>query len=109
MGLDDEIKIENAGTSLEVQWLILCAPNAEGLGPIPSQRTRSRRPHLRVHMLQLKYLHVATKEPARHIGGRRSFVLQLRPGAAKQINIKQITSCLRLPRERLTQVWYLNA
>ena len=35
------------GTSLVVQWLELCAPNAEGLGLIPGQGTRS-------HMLQLR-------------------------------------------------------
>ena len=34
------------GTSLVVQWLRLCAPNAGSLGLIPDQGTRS-------HMLQL--------------------------------------------------------
>ena len=35
------------GTSLVVQWLRLCAPNAGGPGLIPGQGTRS-------HMLQLR-------------------------------------------------------
>ena len=39
--------LESVGTSLVVQWLRLCAPNAGGLGLIPGQRTRS-------HMLQLR-------------------------------------------------------
>ena len=47
------------GTSLVVQWLRLCAPNAGGLGLIPCQGTGSR-------MLQLK----------------DSRMLQLRPSAA---------------------------
>ena len=42
------------GTSLVVQWLRLCTPNARGQGLIPGQRTRS-------HMPQLKILHVSTK------------------------------------------------
>ena len=54
MGLDDKIKMEHAGTSLEVQWLILFVPNAEGLGPIPGQGTRS-------HMAATKSSHAATK------------------------------------------------
>ena len=48
------------GTSLVIRWLRLCALNAEGLGLIPCQGTRS-------HMLQQ----------------RRSQVLQLRPSGAK--------------------------
>ncbi|TEA40834.1 hypothetical protein DBR06_SOUSAS19710043, partial [Sousa chinensis] len=47
--------------SLVVQWLRLHAPNAGGLGSIPGQGTRSPMPQLRVHMLQLKILHTATK------------------------------------------------
>ena len=42
------------GTSLVVQWLRLCAPNARGQRSIPSQETSS-------HMLQLKIPHAATK------------------------------------------------
>ena len=42
------------GTSLVVQWLRLCAPNAGGLGSNPGQGTRS-------HMSQLKIPHTATK------------------------------------------------
>ena len=37
------------GTSLVVQWLRLCAPNAGGPGSLPSQGTRS-------HVLQQKIL-----------------------------------------------------
>ena len=39
--------LRNQGTSLVVQWLRLCAPNAGGLGSIPGQENRS-------HMLQLR-------------------------------------------------------
>ena len=41
------------GTSLEVQWLRLQAPNAGSPSLIPGQGTRSHVPQLRVHMLQL--------------------------------------------------------
>ena len=34
------VKKKNAGTSLAVQWLGLCAVTAEGLGSIPGQRTK---------------------------------------------------------------------
>ena len=53
------------GTSLVVQWVRLCAPNAGGLGSIAGWGTRSHMPQLRVRMLQ-----------------RRSHVPQLRPSAA---------------------------
>ena len=39
---------------LVVRWLRLGAPNAGGLGSIPSQGTRSHMLHLWVHMLQLR-------------------------------------------------------
>ena len=42
------------GTSLVVQWLRFCAPNAGVPGLIPGQGTRS-------HILQLKTLCAATK------------------------------------------------
>ena len=42
------------GTSLLVQWLRLCTPNAGDLGSIPGQGTRS-------HMAQLKTPHAASK------------------------------------------------
>ena len=51
------------GTSLVVQWLSICTPNAEGPSLIPDQGTRSRMPQLRVRMLQLKILHATTKIP----------------------------------------------
>ena len=34
------IKISDTGTSLAVQWLRLCASNAEGTGSIPDQGTK---------------------------------------------------------------------
>ena len=36
-----EVKIFRPGTSLVVQWVRLCAPNAGGLGSIPGLGTRS--------------------------------------------------------------------
>ena len=45
------------GTSLVVQWLRLCTPNAGGLGSIPGQGSRS---HMRA---AAKGLHATTKEP----------------------------------------------
>ena len=55
-------------TSLEVQWLRLCTPNAGGPGLIPGQRTRSHMPQLRVPTLQVKIPHVAMKieDPMHH-------------------------------------------
>ena len=55
------------GTSLEVEWLRLCAPNLGGPGSISHRGTRS-------HMPQLKDLMCHNK---------RSCMPQLRPGAAK--------------------------
>ena len=37
----DKTQITNIGTSLVVQWVRLCAPNAGGLGSIPGWGTRS--------------------------------------------------------------------
>ena len=51
-------------TSLVVQWLRLCAPNAGGLGLNPGQGTRSLMPQLK-------------KDPAYH---------NYRPGAVKEIH-----------------------
>ena len=50
------------------QWLRLHTLNAEDLGSIPGQRTRSHMPQLRVCMLQLKIPHAAKKieAPTRH-------------------------------------------
>ena len=49
------------GTSLVVQWLRLHAPNAGSPGLSPGLGTRFHMPQLRVHTLQLKILHAATK------------------------------------------------
>ena len=54
MGTGDITQKAEVGTSLVVQWLRLCTPNAGVPGSIPGQGTRS-------HMLQLKVLHAATK------------------------------------------------
>ena len=43
-----------------IQELRPCTPSAGGPGSIPGQGTRSHMLQLRVHMLQLKILHVAT-------------------------------------------------
>ena len=51
------IKNTNAGTSLVVQWVRLRVPNAEGLGSIPGQGTRSC-----MH-IATNSPHVATKGP----------------------------------------------
>ena len=61
------------GTSLVVQWLRVCTPNAGGLGSIPGQGTRS-------HMPRLKSPYATTKYPTHGNGSR---VAQLRPDAAK--------------------------
>ena len=42
------------GTSLVVQWLRLCTPNAGGLGSIPGQGARSRMQQLRPSAAKLK-------------------------------------------------------
>ena len=55
------IRKQRHGTSLMVQWLRLCVPNAEGLGSIPGQGTRSHMTQLRVCMSQLKILSTMTK------------------------------------------------
>ena len=44
------LKMWSLGTSLVVQWVRLCAPNAGGPGSIPGQGTRS-------------HVHAATKSP----------------------------------------------
>ena len=62
-GEDDRLHMKKLGlgTSLEVQGLRLCAPNAGGPGSIPVQGTRSHMPQLRVNVLQNNILHAATK------------------------------------------------
>ena len=52
--LDVKGQEKNPRTSPVVQWLRLCAPSAGGPGSIPSQRTRSHVPQLRVCKLQLR-------------------------------------------------------
>ena len=54
------IKISQVGTSLVVQWVRLCDPNAGGLGAIPGRGTRSR-----MHAAT-KSSHATTKDPACH-------------------------------------------
>ena len=48
----------NKGTSLVVQWIRLCAPNAGAVGLIPDQETRSCMPQFKI---PLKVPQVATK------------------------------------------------
>ena len=60
------LKIYNPGTSVVVQWLRLCTPNAGGPSSIAGQGTRSHMLQLRVCMLQLKIPHAATKDSACH-------------------------------------------
>ena len=59
------------GTSLVVQWLRLCTPNAGDLGSTPGRGTRSHIPQLSVRMPQLKMLQQRFRVP------------QLRPGQIK--------------------------
>ena len=53
-GYELQCKNFSQGTFLVVQWLRLSTPNAEGLGLIPGQATRS-------YMWQLRNLHATTK------------------------------------------------
>ena len=53
-------------TFLVVQWLRLCTPDVAGQGSIPGPGTRSYMLQLRVHVLQLKIPHAATKIDPRH-------------------------------------------
>ena len=55
-----------AGTSLGVQLLRLCAPNAVVPDSIPGQGTRSHMPQLRVSMPQRKIPHAITKDLTCH-------------------------------------------
>ena len=83
------------GTSWVVQWLILHASNAGSLGSIPGRGMRSLMLQLWVHMLQ-------PKDPACYNKEWRSRVLQLRPGTAKQISIKDTAAWkYRLKTHRL--------
>ena len=68
------------GTSVVVQWLIFCAPNAGGPGSIHVQGTRSRMLLLRVCMPQQKDSVYWNKK-------WRSCLPQLRPSTATSINI----------------------
>ena len=55
---NDDKKRELPGTSLVVQWVRLCAPNAGALSSIPGRGTRS-------HMhAATKSPHATTKKPA---------------------------------------------
>ena len=68
------------------QWLRLRAPNAGDPGLIPGQGDR-------FYIPQLKILHAETKKKKKilhatvKIRGPKSWVPQLRPSTAKQINI----------------------
>ena len=74
------------GTSLVVQWLRLCTPNAGGPGFDPWSGNEI--PHA-----TSKSSSATTKGLACHNKDRRSFEPQLRPSTAKKINIfKKVTS-----------------
>ena len=61
------IKMWRKGTSLVVQWLRLCTPNAGGLGSIPGWGTSS-------HMTQQKKIpHVASKNQHSQINKNKCF------------------------------------
>ena len=61
------------GTSLVVQWLKLCAPNAGDLGSIPGQGS---------HMLQLKILHDTTWCSQINKFKKREMVIREFPGSS---------------------------
>ena len=61
-GCKESDKISQLGTSLVVQWLRLCAPNAGGLGSIPGRGTRPHTLLLRVGVPQLKDPTCCTKD-----------------------------------------------
>ena len=62
------VKKVSLGTSLGVQGQRLCLPNAEGLGLIPGQGTRSYMPQLTVRMLQLKIPYPTMKKKRDLVG-----------------------------------------
>ena len=72
LSIYSSFKTQLAGTSLVVQWLGLCAPNAGGRGSIPGQGIRSHMLQLRVRKPQLKILHVPTRIPCATAKTRRS-------------------------------------
>ena len=59
-----------------VQWLRLCVPNAEGLGSIPGQGTRSHMTQLRVCMSQPKILSTMTKTHYSQINNKQKLILR---------------------------------
>ena len=59
--LNSGFKNNSIGTSLVVQWLGLCSPNAGGPGWNTGQGAGCHTQQLRVHMLQLNSLHAAMK------------------------------------------------
>ena len=70
-----KLRMYIVSTSVVVQWLRLCAPNAKGPGSIPGQGTR-------FHMPQMESLHGATEGRTCH-----SDDLQLKPSTAKEIRL----------------------
>ena len=69
------LKVYSLGTSLVVQWVRLCAPNAGGAGvqslvkeldPTCMPQLRVHMWQLRVHMPQLRNPHAATKKSTYH-------------------------------------------
>ena len=60
------LKIGSLGTSLVVQWVRLCTPNAGELGSIPGRGTRSRvhAANKSLHATTKKFPHATTKIPS---------------------------------------------
>lgn len=63
-GVQNVHQDSSMGTSLVFQGLILPARNAGDPGSIPAQGTRYHILQLRARMLQLKFPHATTKDPA---------------------------------------------
>ena len=63
-----KLRMYIVSTSVVVQWLRLCAPNAKGPGSIPGQGTRFHMLQLRFCILQLNMLcaTMETEDPKSH-------------------------------------------
>ena len=64
------------GTSLVVQWLRICVPNAGGLGSIPGEENRSHMPQLRPNTTNC-FLKVGKKKERMHLSMFKRYKLAL--------------------------------
>ena len=55
---------DEVGASLVVQWLRLCAPNAESLGVISGHGTRPCMLQIKIPHAKMKILHAGNEDPA---------------------------------------------